>query len=412
MMLSLMTLLGCTPEPVRPSALLIMVDGLRADRVGAYGHLPTETPSIDALAKRGTMFSRAYATSTSPGPARASVLSGHVPPIHGYRVQAGAAPEAPSGWLSGLEATGWTHCSVSVSGMGVEYNASELDKCVSSSSGVVTVGLTLGPSDTIRTLRPRAYDAVVRRADAAVGRVLEVWADAQPEGVVVLTGITGALSGARPEAELLLTDDLLRVPLIVQGPGVSADWAVEHVVSAIDVGPTLVSLLGQLPDTPGVPLLSGQGRPVYHESTLGHQWFGARPIVGFTQELGRYAEGVYGRWYPAGGDTVRAFEDPVSEFSSAASQLSVMRDSFGSERGLPAAAWASDLDPADAVAWAELAAKINQASEKGRARAAHRMYGRLKMAVPDAPILNVLGRALPPDPKMLQEPVEAEQDQP
>jgi hypothetical protein len=151
---------------------------------------------------------------------------------------------------------------------------------------------------------------------------------------------------------------------------------------------------------------------VYHESTLGHQWFGARPIVGFTQESGRYAEGVYGRWYPAGGGTVRAFEDPVSEFSSAASQLSAMRASFGSERGLPPAAWTSNLDPSDAVAWAELVAKITQATESGRLRAAHRMLGRLRIAVPDAPILDALGRALPPDPKILREAVEAGQVQP
>jgi len=42
------------------NVLLVTIDTLRADRVGAYGG-GTLTPSIDALAARGVRFARAYA---------------------------------------------------------------------------------------------------------------------------------------------------------------------------------------------------------------------------------------------------------------------------------------------------------------------------------------------------------------
>ena len=40
--------------------LLITIDTLRADHVGAYGAKGAETPTIDALARDGVLFERAY----------------------------------------------------------------------------------------------------------------------------------------------------------------------------------------------------------------------------------------------------------------------------------------------------------------------------------------------------------------
>jgi len=39
---------------------LITIDTLRADHVGAYGAKGAETPTIDALARDGVLFERAY----------------------------------------------------------------------------------------------------------------------------------------------------------------------------------------------------------------------------------------------------------------------------------------------------------------------------------------------------------------
>ena len=44
---------------VRPSILFIAADDLRAD-LGCYGHPEVKTPHLDALARRGVVFERAY----------------------------------------------------------------------------------------------------------------------------------------------------------------------------------------------------------------------------------------------------------------------------------------------------------------------------------------------------------------
>ena len=45
--------------------VLITMDGLRADHVGAYGYKGGATPNLDALAKKGVVFERAYAQAPS-----------------------------------------------------------------------------------------------------------------------------------------------------------------------------------------------------------------------------------------------------------------------------------------------------------------------------------------------------------
>ena len=39
--------------------LVITLDTTRADRIGCYGHAKAQTPTLDALAKRGTLFENA-----------------------------------------------------------------------------------------------------------------------------------------------------------------------------------------------------------------------------------------------------------------------------------------------------------------------------------------------------------------
>jgi len=56
--------------------LLVVVDTLRSDHVGAYGHVRDTTPALDALAARGLRFERAYATAPWTKPSVASILTG------------------------------------------------------------------------------------------------------------------------------------------------------------------------------------------------------------------------------------------------------------------------------------------------------------------------------------------------
>jgi arylsulfatase A-like enzyme len=59
----------------KPNVLLIAVDDLRPD-LGCYGHPEAKTPNIDALAKRGMVFRRAYCQQAVCSPSRTSLLTG------------------------------------------------------------------------------------------------------------------------------------------------------------------------------------------------------------------------------------------------------------------------------------------------------------------------------------------------
>ena len=63
--------------------LFIMCDQLRADYLSCYGHPTLETPHIDALAKRGVKFTRAYCQSPVCGPSRGSFYTGRYMLNHG-----------------------------------------------------------------------------------------------------------------------------------------------------------------------------------------------------------------------------------------------------------------------------------------------------------------------------------------
>lgn len=63
--------------------LVVVLDTLRQDRVGAYGYPRDTTPELDALARRGTRFAHARSTSTWTSPAHASLFTGLLPIAHG-----------------------------------------------------------------------------------------------------------------------------------------------------------------------------------------------------------------------------------------------------------------------------------------------------------------------------------------
>jgi arylsulfatase A-like enzyme/Flp pilus assembly protein TadD len=65
--------------------LLMTIDTLRADRVGAFGGTPGLTPRLDRLAGEGLRFTRAYTPAPLTLPAHASLLTSASPPVHGVR---------------------------------------------------------------------------------------------------------------------------------------------------------------------------------------------------------------------------------------------------------------------------------------------------------------------------------------
>src|SRR3954452_10876584 len=76
------------PRP-SPNVLLITIDTLRADALGAYGNRSVSTPWIDRLAAAGVRFTRARASAVVTLPSHATILSGLYPFHHGVRENAG-----------------------------------------------------------------------------------------------------------------------------------------------------------------------------------------------------------------------------------------------------------------------------------------------------------------------------------
>jgi arylsulfatase A-like enzyme len=66
-----------------PNIVFIMTDNHGAWTLGCYGNRDIRTPNIDALAKNGVLFERAYANNPVCSPTRASYLTGLMPSQHG-----------------------------------------------------------------------------------------------------------------------------------------------------------------------------------------------------------------------------------------------------------------------------------------------------------------------------------------
>src|SRR5947208_7240086 len=90
--------------PIQPGAcagcnvLLITIDTLRSDRVGAFGGPPDLTPTLDRLAAEGLRLTRTYSSAPLTLPSHTSILTAVQPPVHGVRANGlfGPGPELPN----------------------------------------------------------------------------------------------------------------------------------------------------------------------------------------------------------------------------------------------------------------------------------------------------------------------------
>jgi len=77
---------GCAPPATAPpNLLLVTVDTLRADRIGAYGYARAQTPNIDALAADGALFANAVTDTPWTTPSMSSVMTGTYATAHGFK---------------------------------------------------------------------------------------------------------------------------------------------------------------------------------------------------------------------------------------------------------------------------------------------------------------------------------------
>ena len=71
------------PSVTRPNVVLIVLDTLRADHLGAYGHPDDPTPVFDGLAEQGLLFEHCFAPAAWTVPSHASLFTGLFPTSHG-----------------------------------------------------------------------------------------------------------------------------------------------------------------------------------------------------------------------------------------------------------------------------------------------------------------------------------------
>ena len=69
----------------RPNFLFIITDQHRADHLGCGGNTVVQTPNIDGLAAKGTMWNRFYVANPICMPNRASIMTGRMCSAHGAR---------------------------------------------------------------------------------------------------------------------------------------------------------------------------------------------------------------------------------------------------------------------------------------------------------------------------------------
>jgi arylsulfatase A-like enzyme len=107
------------PAHGRTNLLLVTIDTLRVDRMGAYGNPRDTTPWFDALASEGALFERVYAQRGSTWPSLVSILASQHPVTHGVRHNGQKLQGDPATLAHALGAQGY-HCGA------VLTNASDL----------------------------------------------------------------------------------------------------------------------------------------------------------------------------------------------------------------------------------------------------------------------------------------------
>jgi arylsulfatase A-like enzyme len=102
--LALLGTLAITPAAAQPAGkklnvLFLMSDDMRPD-LGCYGHPLVKSPTIDALAKAGVRFDRAYCQYPLCNPSRTSLLTGRHPTTTGVRDNTVYFRDAHPDWVT------------------------------------------------------------------------------------------------------------------------------------------------------------------------------------------------------------------------------------------------------------------------------------------------------------------------
>jgi arylsulfatase A-like enzyme/Flp pilus assembly protein TadD len=325
----------------RPNVLLITIDTLRPDRLRCYGGSFLKTPQIDALAQKGTLFSRAFAHNPLTLPSHANILLGVTPLVHGVHDNANfIVPKELTNLATWLKGKGYS--------TGAFVGAFPLDSRFGLTPGFdvyddnygsqgsneltfverkadVVVQLALrwlsgqkgpwflwvhcfdphqpyNPPEPYRTqFRESLYDGEVAFVDAALGKLFGFLKEKNldQKTLTVFTADHGEALGEHGELThgYFAYNATLWVPLIISSPGWKAGQASLN-VSHIDIFPTVCDLLqiAQPPSLQGrslVPVMKGKelpSRPIYFEALTAYYNRGWAPLKGYIEGRDKYMD--------------------------------------------------------------------------------------------------------------------------
>jgi choline-sulfatase len=380
------------PPPQARHLVLITIDTLRADRVGAYGYAPARTPRIDALASHGARFEQAFSTAPITLTSHASLMTGRYPPGHGARHNGVSVdPRAPT------LATALTNAGFSTAAF---VGAFPLDHRFGLNKGFGTYGDHMprsvdgrlanerpgrdvvaeavvwleahrnerrflwvhffephAPYGDPRSGRSTAdrYDDDVAEADVQVGKIIDALGADAASSLIVVVSDHGEAFGEHGEVShsLFVYDTTLRVPLIMSGPSI-ATRTISGPVSLVDVVPTVLKLLDiRAVDADGIdltPALNGgtvPDRSLYAESFAPLLDFGWGPLRSIRSQGVKYIDAPKPELYDVSRDPGEAHDLAGSD----AARVATLREQV--QRYTPAA---SDSVTADRETLARLQA--------------------------------------------------------
>jgi len=313
-----------SPSPHARNLVLITIDTLRADHVGAYGYARSQAAAVDEVASAGATFERAYAAAPITLPSHATLLTGRYPPGHGsrdngMRVNADAPTIATELKAHGFRTAAFVAAFPLDHQFGLDRGFDVYgDRLPRAPNGQLTSERPASTvvNDAIAWLRqtvanpfflwvhvfephapygdPADRRPVLERYDQEIGtanrelqrllRAIEPWSDST---LIVVAGDHGEAFGEHGEFahSIFVYDTTLRVPLVMRGPGIRARATIAEAVTLADVAPTALGLLGfAMPNVDGVdltPLFAGgalASREIYAESFAPLVEFGWAPL--------------------------------------------------------------------------------------------------------------------------------------
>ena len=269
--------------------VIITLDTTRADYLPVYGFMDAAMPHLDRLAREGVVFDQATSVAPLTLPAHCSLFTGLFPPRHGVRDN-GDRPLSPQhttlaetvrahGFSTGafvgsvvLDADRGLAQGFDTYGGVVDARVSQRapgpprrrpgDEVVTDAirwiEGIGDSRFFLwahlydphrpyDPPEPFRSRYTDPYLAEIAFADAQIGRLLEALERRKllDRTIVVVAADHGESLGDHGERDhgIFVYESVLRVPLIIRGPGISPR-RVADVVRLVDVMPTVLDLLG------------------------------------------------------------------------------------------------------------------------------------------------------------------------